>query len=437
MNCPLCNRELRIVPEQVSVDSNGIPVYHRIAYCDYCRKKADLDGSNNNLTGNNSQNVQYQKNTVNQNNRNNENSKAPKQQNIFLRAVLTIAGIILAFFIVDSVFPTKSENKNSDVENVDSEEIENTSEEDTKVNDKESNEDKRPDISIAESLKDMRVGDIGYVDDIYVGLSYVKKMNYLPTALGENTDIGEGNEVILGFFDFYNSSDEKEYVNPSDITCYVDGVQVEDVEDNYIKVVCDGIRQYSNIYMDDNTQMISVQDFAVPSGWNEIKFYFESECVWTISPDDVMTDDYEFSSMYDLDIQRDLVEEDTIIYQGDYEVIYKGVSDYTYSSVYGDEKYVAFKFTINNTGEETIDYSFAGFEMAAYQNNYYLGDADYVLDNKIDDFSNIFNIDTIEPGMTTNIYIAFESFVSDGDLYMIYDDGYINNKVKGSVFVKR
>ena len=42
--------------------------------------------------------------------------------------------------------------------------------------------------------------------------------------------------------------------------------------------------------------------------------------------------------------------------------------------------------------------------MAAYQSNYYLGDADYGIDDIIDGYSNFYNIDTIEPGITTNIY---------------------------------
>lgn len=43
MNCPQCNGELRIVPEQVDVDSNDLPVFHRIAYCDNCMVKKDID----------------------------------------------------------------------------------------------------------------------------------------------------------------------------------------------------------------------------------------------------------------------------------------------------------------------------------------------------------------------------------------------------------
>lgn len=47
MNCPICNGEMRIATEQVGVDSNNLPVFHRFAYCDVCRRKKDIDLSQN------------------------------------------------------------------------------------------------------------------------------------------------------------------------------------------------------------------------------------------------------------------------------------------------------------------------------------------------------------------------------------------------------
>ena len=75
--------------------------------------------------------------------------------------------------------------------------------------------------------------------------------------------------------------------------------------------------------------------------------------------------------------------------------------------------------------------------MRGYQNNYSLGDSSFALDEQIDGFSNIYSIDKIEAGMSANIYIAFDAFVEDGDLYMVFDDGYIQNSVRGTVFVDR
>ena len=43
MNCPICNKEMRIDTEQVGVDYDNIPIFHRFAYCDNCMRKKDID----------------------------------------------------------------------------------------------------------------------------------------------------------------------------------------------------------------------------------------------------------------------------------------------------------------------------------------------------------------------------------------------------------
>lgn len=43
MNCYKCGKEMRVVPEQVATDEKGLPVYHRIGYCDACMSKFDID----------------------------------------------------------------------------------------------------------------------------------------------------------------------------------------------------------------------------------------------------------------------------------------------------------------------------------------------------------------------------------------------------------
>ena len=99
---------------------------------------------------------------------------------------------------------------------------------------------------------------------------------------------------------------------------------------------------------------------------------------------------------------------------------------------------LVFKFTVNNTGSEALDYQFVGYNMSAYQdNNYFLGDPSFVVDEKIDGYNNIFKIDTIEAGMSANIYVAFDAFEKSGDLIMVYDAGYVTEDYKGFVFVER
>ena len=43
MKCKKCNSEIRFGTEQVGVDKQGIPIFHRMGYCDYCKTKFDVD----------------------------------------------------------------------------------------------------------------------------------------------------------------------------------------------------------------------------------------------------------------------------------------------------------------------------------------------------------------------------------------------------------
>lgn len=134
---------------------------------------------------------------------------------------------------------------------------------------------------------DLSLGDIGeYKDDVLACLSYVKRSNEEPTALGNLSDVPEGNEIILGYFEFYNQNDEIVSIRPGDITCYADNVQVTGYK-TYIKVESDGIRSLSYEDLEPGLKAYSVQDFQVPIGWQELKFYLSNGCIWTIHNEDV------------------------------------------------------------------------------------------------------------------------------------------------------
>lgn len=471
MNCPKCYKEMRVNTEQIGVDGNNIPIFHRFAYCDSCMIKQDLDASNN-MNDSNGANYSVYNNTYSNTNNSpivtkKKNSGLSVAAAICSLLIFTILiGVILAiidlvkgkndgkkhtgsyfalicfgiFAFVGLITNNKSENNSKETNNISVEQTNNIVEEETtNINKSVSNTSKKdPGIVTAASYNNMKLGEIGVKNDVYVGLSYVKRMTYLPTALGTETEISSGNEVILGFFDFYNNSDKKKDIVPSDITCYVDGTQVFGA-DNVMMVECDGINQYYSEDIEGYTQLISVQDFEVPLGWNEIKFFYKSDCVWIISQDDVSSDNFIFNSMYsNLDTDRIVTPEGSSIYNDKYEIVFQGVTNYTKENMFiGDTNYIVFKFTINNTGTNAMNYSLAGFNMDAYQNNYFLGDADYILDAKIDNYTNVFTVESIEPGMSSNVYVAFKSFIDEGDLFMIYDDGYITKGYKGFVYVKK
>ena len=283
------------------------------------------------------------------------------------------------------------------------------------------------------SFKDLGIGGIGKKDGIYVGLQYVRTSANLPTRLGSE-DVESGNTVILAFFEFYNGTDKTQSVDPSKITCYVDGTQVNDVE-SYIKVYADGVAQYYNEDLDAGCQLLSVQDFEVPSEWTEIKFFYKSDCVWTITQSDIGESEYERTTLFNIDNSQEITKEDEIIFSDGYEVQYKGIEIYHYERSYGDEDYVIVKFHITNNGDGPLDTSLMGYKMRCYQNNYYLGDASFTINKTISNFVDIHDIDSIEAGMSADVYLAFETTTgTTGSFYMIYDDGYISSHYCGSVY---
>ena len=282
------------------------------------------------------------------------------------------------------------------------------------------------------SNKDLKVGTAGRIGDVYAGLQYLKKMSYLPTNLGSE-EVSGGNEVILGFFEFYNGSDAPVSVDPDGISCYADGKQVSDV-DTYIKVSVDGVGQYYNESLDGGCRMISVQDYEVPNGWTELKFFYMSECIWTVKPEDVSEGDYQRTTLFDgADPEREETPTGERVFSGDYEVTFEGLTIHREETLFSNTAYAVFKFSITNNDNAPLDTSLMGYEMRAYQDNVFLGDASYILNGTVDGFINIFNVDSIEAGMSADVYVAFEISGDTGNFYMAYDDGYITNHLCGFV----
>lgn len=285
------------------------------------------------------------------------------------------------------------------------------------------------------SFTDLGLGGIGEKNGVYIGLQYAKSMSYLPTALGEEGVPGDS-EVLLAFFEFYNGTDSTKDARPEEITCYVDGEQAGDVE-TYIKVVVDGVRQHHNVNLDAGCQLLTVEDFEVKKGWSEVKFFYGSDCVWTITPADVSANDYNRTSMFDVNASRQITRQGEAIYSEDYEVRFDGVEVYRHENiVWSDTDYLIFKYRVTNNGVATLDTSLMGHKMRAYQDNFYLGDANFTQSEKIGGYINIFDIDSIEPGMSANIYVAFEAIKSSGTAYMVYDDGYITSHYCGTAYAE-
>ncbi len=284
----------------------------------------------------------------------------------------------------------------------------------------------------SEKKTNLSLGGIAKSGNFKIGLQYVKRMNYLPTALGEDTNIGAGNEVILPFFEAYNTSTSQQRIRFDDITCYADGVQVSKV-DTYLNVECDGITQYYYADITGKAKVLSVKQFAVPKGWKQLKFFYGSDVSWTIKQKDVRSENYKYKSLF-TNANRTVTKKGTSIYNKTHTIVFDGAQKYSKQGLLKTSNYVVFKFTVKNTGSSALDYDMVGDNMTAYRNNSYIGDADYSLNEQIDGYSNIFDIDSIQPGMISKVYVAFNDMLEGNDYYMIYDEGYITDDIKGSVY---
>ena len=279
-------------------------------------------------------------------------------------------------------------------------------------------------IKTADSYDNMKLGEIGQNEGVYVGLSYVKEMSALPVAFGSNVEVSSpDNDVIIGFFDFFNPLNKRIYFNPADITCYADGIQVSDVE-SIIKPEADGVLRYYYAYLDPGTKIQSISDFEVPKNWEELKFFYNSECMWTIHKEDVSTENYEFDSLYkDVKVNFEETKEGDNIYSERYEIIFDGFELYDWKDYKDTKKMAVFKFTYNNTSDEAIKLDF--LDCIGYQDGYVMSERhEYDMEDKIGDYINCSDVESIEKGMTAKMYIGFP--VKDYqamNFYLALDDG--------------
>ncbi len=297
-------------------------------------------------------------------------------------------------------------------------------------------------ISTAADYKNMKVGDIGEIDNLYVGLSYVKRMDAL-TTIGTFADANtyaasKGSEIIVAFFDFYNLSGESTNIIIQNATCYADGFQIDEADNHYDKVVIDGIKQITFGVLDDGTQMLTLLALEVPIGWGEIKIFYESKCVWTVTQADVKNDSFSFKSMYNEDISRTPTKEKSIVSSGKCDIVYDGYGVYKYTDFHEGDVYLAvFMFTFTNTG--TSSYYVDGYAMRAYGDNYLMDDPYTKIEDKIDGYSNAFSIlNNIEVGMSARVYYAFKlnkGAVPQG-IYIVHDGSTFSTSVDGSLYVE-
>lgn len=288
-------------------------------------------------------------------------------------------------------------------------------------------------FTTAKDSKNMGLGEIGNDNGLYIKLSHAKKANQIVAYANTTYSPAKGNKVVFLFFDMFNGSSDIKSIYSSRFTCYADGVQVKEVETSFLYSE-DGVNEELRVDLDEETATMFVCDFEVPENWKELKIYYESACVWSVKNDEVTEKPYDGSHTFTEYNQKSATQEGSVVYSGKYELKYDGWEYHEEGRSRNKTNYLIVKFTVTNSGDEELKYTLTGYNMRAFRDNYYVSDASYMADDKVGDYINVFDIDSIQPGMSAKLYIAIETDDVNGLYHVVFDDGYMQNDALAHVY---
>ncbi len=286
-------------------------------------------------------------------------------------------------------------------------------------------------FNVANTKTNMNIKQINKDGSFYIGLAAVKSLNYIQTATSWHTvDIPSNQEVIYVFLDVYNDSGKIKSFR-EDISVYADSAKGSD-PDTYSLVGIDGYQAYNSYEMDPETRALVIDAFIINKGWKELTV-FCGDLSWKISPSDLMTSSYNYSSLYNLNVSSTLTPTGTTIYSDKYRLVYDNSGVYDVNGLTETEHYSVFMFTVQNTSDQALDYDNVGHNMRGYQNLRLLDGATWAMNDNIEGYTNVFELDEIKPGMSAKIYVAFPIKDSSGVFTCVYDSGYLFSEVLGTV----
>lgn len=261
------------------------------------------------------------------------------------------------------------------------------------------------------------IGGPSLCGNYYAVITAIKSLDYIQSEDGKE-NVSEDEEVIYVFADVANFTKRKQTITNDLISLYADSNKATETVLN-TPVCLDGYNENWMCELDPSMDTVLLRGFIVEKGWKEIIIFID-EKYWIVHPDDVGDkEEYKDKTWFPFEMPK-LTAEGEEIYSEDYSIVFDGFTIYTKHG----EKYAIFKFTVNNTTGKTIDYDHVGFDMRGYYNRRPLGDATYLLDDTIDHYTNVFDIDDIKSGMSAKVYVAFSTEVEVGCFSCAYDVGF-------------
>lgn len=289
-------------------------------------------------------------------------------------------------------------------------------------------------IKVATDTKNMKIGDTGESDKVFIKLLHAKRADTVSSVTGYDEDIDSKNEIVFLFFDILNASFKPQDIYDRYFTCYIDGNKVEPFQ-NHFYYIEDGVREYKrSACPDPGTAALYLTNFEVPKNWKEMKVYYNSDCIWTATYEEVKKESFDWNKTFIMQNSSNDTPKGTVVYNENYELTYDGWEYRHEKPLNMDEDYIIVKFTVHNTSENVLQYNSVGFGIRAYVDNYLLQDPDIFKDEKIDGYLNIHDVNEIQPGMSAKVYLAFLIDKKGKTYRVIYYEGEYSQKYITDVF---
>lgn len=354
------------------------------------------------------------------------------------KTILIVLGCIILVGIIGSMNKNNDTptTKNTGVNNADNSAVASTMKKEDKT--AKSTTTPIPDLfQVADQKNNMTVREISREGDLYFSLLGIRTLNEIQTAISFYTaDLDSSLDMIYALVEVYNASDKAKRIDKDDISIYVDGILGGKPDTSYLLGI-DGYDAFSSYEIDSGRKALVVVGKTAKKGWKEITV-FAKDSSWKIDSSANTKDTFVYNTVFE---SKNAISETPIgdkAYSDKYDIIFEGVEEHTKDSL-GSEKdrYVVFKFTINNTSSGTLDYSLVGYKMRGYQDGLLLDGADYIMKDAVGEYTNVYDIEEIKPGMTAKVYVAFPLIKFGGVYECVYDAGYITSDylctVAGSV----
>lgn len=269
-------------------------------------------------------------------------------------------------------------------------------------------------FTINKTGTNLAIGEIAEYGDFCVGLAGVRMLyeyesflegtyydNYIPY-------LPDGQVAIHPIIQIYNASDEVQEYDDEIVSVYVDNVQVTPVDAMYTDSYwVDGLQELIFTDLDAGESSVIITAFNVDENWSNLTVFY-GDISWTVSREEVMTEPYVYTSMFNQG-EVAVTEPGTTIYKNnEYEVVFDGVE--TYSEGFRCT-FILFEFTINNLTDSMIQIDFPS-NVRAYYEHRLLEDPSTSIEDPVNGYNNLFqdywNVAVeIHPGMSSKIFISY------------------------------